>query len=627
MLMAKSRKSTWLVIGAMGVVFGDIGTSPLYAIQAVFGTSHLQLSQTDIIGVVSLIIWSITIIVTVKYIGLMMRANNNGEGGIMALIALLRRTRLSLHAMAFLTLLGLIGVSLFYGDSIITPAISVLSAVEGGKLIVPDFAPFVITVTVFVLALLFLLQSRGTNRIGHLFGPVMALWFVVSAVAGAVSIAHSPVILSAVLPSSALGFFVTHPAQGFLAMGAVILAITGAEALYADMGHFGRPAISRAWLLIVFPALLLNYIGQGALIIRQPDAVNSSYFLLFPSWAYIPIVLLATAATLIASQSVISGAFSLTRQAVQLGFAPRLTILHTSRDEIGQIYVPTLNWLIAVLVLWIVILFGSSANLAAAYGMAVSGTLIISTILLLILIRKSWRWSYLVIIPLGILFLSVEATFVASGLSKIIHGAWLPIGIAIAGFVMLTTWYKGHTIISRERARAEGTLRAFVQHLRRTHIPRIPGYAVYLGHHVGNAPLALHETLEQLHEMHEKVVVVTVQTSNKPHVPEHSRIIFDGLGHPDDGISHITLQFGYMDTPNVPHALETARDKSPETAFDPSEVTYFTSISQPVIVRNHRMARWRKALYLFMDRNANNPSTYYKLPLDRTVEMRTFLEL
>jgi KUP system potassium uptake protein len=348
---------------------------------------------------------------------------------------------------------------------------------------------------------------------------------------------------------------------------------------------------------------------------------------LFPPWAQLPVIILATAATLIASQAVITGAFSLTRQAVQLGFAPRLTIRHTSREEIGQVYVPALNWLIAGLVLLIIVAFGTSANLAGAFGMAVSGTLAIDTILLLVIMRRAWHRPFIIVAVTGLLFITIDLLFLSSSASKLLHGAWLPITIALAGFTLLTTWYKGHTIISRERHRAEGTLQSFVTRLHHTHIPRIPGYAVYLGQHIGNAPLALHETLDQLHEVHENVVVVTVQTSDTPHVPERSRVVFDGLGHPDDGISHVTLQFGYKDIPNVPKALEVARTKSPEVDFDPYTATYFTSIGQPTIVHNHRMAKWRKLLYLFMDRNANNPSDYFKLPLDHTVEMRSFLEL
>lgn len=625
--MAKKQHSSLLFIGAIGVVFGDIGTSPLYALPAIFGASKFTLDAADVIGIISLIIWSVIIVVTIKYVGLMMRANNNGEGGITALIALIGRTSIGAQKKILLTMLALVGISLFYGDSVITPAISVLSAIEGTKLILPDLAFLVIPITILILAGLFLLQSRGTGNIGKLFGPIMVAWFVVSAAAGFAQIIHYPQILQALLPYEAIAFFVNHPAQGFIAMGAVILAITGAEALYADMGHFGQAAIRRSWLLLVFPALLLNYLGQGALVIHHPAAIVSSYYLLFPDWLHIPAIVLATVATLIASQAVISGAFSLTRQAVQLGFAPRLNVQHTSRQEFGQVYVPALNWLMAILVIAIVLFFGSATNLASAFGMAVSGTLAIDTLLLLVVIRTLWKRPIAVVILIGLLFVSLDALFLTSSATKFIHGAWLPITIAVISFTLLATWYKGHRIIMRERARVEGSLFTFVEKLRHSHIPRTPGHAVYLGHHPGNAPLCLHETVEQLHELHERVVIVTVQTSDKPHVPESSRIIFDGLGHPEDGISHVTLKFGYKDTPNVPRALEAARDNKTEIDFDPYQATYFTSRSLPFIVPNHRMAKWRKALYVFMDRNANKPSDYYKLPLDRTIEMRSPLAL
>jgi KUP system potassium uptake protein len=627
MIMSKNRKAGWLFVGAIGVVFGDIGTSPLYALQAIFGVSHLEFTSADILGAISLIIWAITLIVTIKYVGLVMRANNNGEGGIMALVALMRRTGISQHKKVTLTLLGLVGVSLFYGDTVITPAISVLSAVEGTRLVMPQFGPYIIPITLVFLAGLFLLQSRGTGSIGKLFGPIMITWFLVSALGGFSQLVQYPRILEALLPTTAISFFIAHPLAGFIAMGAVILAITGAEALFTDMGHFGRPAISKTWLFFVFPSLLLTYLGQGALVTLHPEAIHSAYFLMFPPELHIFVIVLATAATLIASQAGISGAFSLTRQAAQLGFLPRLTIRHTSVDEAGQVFVPLFNWILAILVFTTVIIFGSSANLAGAYGFAVCGALAVDTVFLLVIMKNTWRYPFIVTILAGLVFLIVDALFLSSSLSKLLHGAWYPLFTAVIGFVVLTTWYKGHTFISRERARTEGSLLSFVRKLRDSDTVRTPGYAVYIGHHVGNAPLALHETVEQLHELHEKAVIVVVQTSDKPHIPERSRVIFDGLGHPDDGVSHVTLQFGYKDSPNVPRALEVARDKSPEVDFDPYDATYFTSISQPVIVKNHRMAKWRKVLYLFMDRNANNPSSYYKLPLDHTVEMRSFLEL
>ncbi len=625
--MIKKRQAGWLFVGAIGVVFGDIGTSPLYALQAIFGSSGLTLSTADVTGIISLIIWAVTFVVTFKYVGLIMRANNKGEGGIMALIALVRRTHIAHKYKALFTLMGLIGVSLFYGDSVITPAISVLSAVEGTKLILPEFAQFTVPITVIILAGLFILQSRGTGAIGKLFGPIMVTWFVVSALGGLAQLLHYPPILAALLPTTAVEFFINHPAQGFIAMGAVILAITGAEALYADMGHFGRPAIRRAWLLLVFPALMLNYLGQGALVIQHPEAITSSYFLLFPASLQLPVIVLATLATLIASQAVISGAFSLTRQAIQLGFAPRLMINHTSREEIGQVYLPALNWLIAALVLMIVVTFGTSTHLAGAFGMAVSGTLAIDSILLLVIMRVVWRQSLFTVGLAGILLLSVDLLFLTSSTAKLLHGAWLPILIAVAGFTLLSTWYKGHTIVSRERRRQEGPLLTFVNKLHHTPIARIPGHAVYLGQHAGNTPLALHATLEQLHELHEHITVVTVEITDTPHVPQPSRVVFDGLGHPDDGISHVTLQFGYKDIPNVPRALETARTRSPEVDFDPYEATYFLSLSEPTIVSNHRMAKWRKQLYVLMDRNSATPTNFFKLPLEHTVEMSSFLEL
>ncbi len=627
MSMATKRQAGWLLIGAIGVVFGDIGTSPLYALQAIFGVSGLALTSSDIQGTISLILWSITLIVTVKYVSLLMRVNNHGEGGIMALVGLARQTNLSKRRTLWLTLIGFLGISLFYGDGIITPAISVLSAVEGTKLVFPAAAPFVVPLALVILTGLFALQARGTGTIGKLFGPIMILWFVVSALGGLGQIINHPFILNSLLPTTAFSFIFEHPVQSFIAMGAVILAITGAEALYADMGHFGRTPIKRAWLWLIFPALTLTYLGQGALVSVHPEAITSAYFLLFPDWLHLPVIILATLATLIASQAIISGVFSLTWQAMQLGFLPRLNVQHTSRYEFGQVYIPFLNWIMFALVIAIVIAFASSKNLAAMFGLAVSGTLAIDTILLLFIMRKIWHQSYAVIIITGFILLGLELLFFASSSLKFIHGAWVPAVVAVVGFTILSTWYKGHEIIKRERIKMEGTLVGFVAKLHRTRIPRTKGHAVYLGHHAGNAPMALHATLDQLHELHEHVVVVTVNTTDAAHVPEHSRAIFDELGHPDDGISHVTLKFGYKDIPNVPRALEIARDKSPEINFDPYTATYFTSIAQPVVVHNHRMSKWRKLLYIFMDRNANNTSSYFKLPLDRTVEMSSFVEL
>jgi len=625
--MGKKRHSGWLFIGAIGVVFGDLGTSPLYALQSIFHVSGLSLTPSDVQGIISLILWSVTLIVTVKYVSLLMRADNHGEGGIMALVGLVRHAEKRRRRMILFTAIGLIGISLFYGDGIVTPAISVLSAVEGTKLVFPAATPLIVPIALLILTGLFVLQARGTYAIGRLFGPIMITWFVVSALGGLYQILQHPDILASLLPTTALSFVLEHPLQSFIAMSAVILAITGAEALYADMGHFGRTPIRWAWLCVIFPSLVLTYLGQGALVSTDPSTIVSAYYLMFPDWLYLPVVILATFATLIASQAIISGVFSLTWQAVRLGFLPRLNIQHTSRFEFGQIYVPVLNWIMLALVIIIVVSFGSSANLAAMFGMAVSGTLLIDTIFLLIVMRKIWRSSMIYILMVAVFILGLELLFVAASSTKIIYGAWVPIVVALISFTVLSTWYKGHQIIQRERKEEEGTLDNFVSRLQRAKVPRVKGHAVYLGHHAGNAPMALHATLDQLHELHERVAVVTVETTDAAHVPERSRVVFDELGHPNDGISHLTLRFGYKDIPNVPHALELARTKSPEVDFNPYTATYFISVTQPIIVHNRRMNRWRKQLYLFMDRNADNSSKYFKLPLERTIEMRSFLEL
>lgn len=627
--MGKKRQSAWLFLGAIGVVFGDIGTSPLYALQSIFHVSGLEFTPQAISGIISLILWAITIIVTIKYVFLLMRVSNHGEGGIMALVGLVRRTKPSKKHLSLFTVVGLIGISLFFGDGIITPAISVLSAVEGTRLIFPEASPFVLPLALIILAGLFFVQSKGTGTLGRIFGPIMLTWFLVSAAGGLNQILLYPEILASLLPTTALGFVFEYPLQAFVALSAVILAITGAEALYADMGHFGRKPIQFAWLLIIFPALTLTYLGQGALISTHPEMITSAYFLMFPDWLHLPVIVLATIATLIASQAIISGVFSLTWQAIRLGFLPRLRVEHTSRYEFGQIYIPLLNWTMFILVVAIVIGFGSSKNLAAMFGIAVAGTLIVDSIFLLIIMRRLWHTPLFIIFITGLAIVGLELLFLSASSIKLLHGAWVPVVVAIVGFVILSTWYKGHQIIRRERSEEEGSLKDFVNRLHRTKIPRTHGHAVYLGHNSGNAPLALHATLDQLHELHEHVVVVTVQTADIPHVADKSRIVFDALGHPDDNISHLTLQFGYKDIPNVPHALELARKttKSPELNFNPFTATYFTSATQPLIIHNHRMARWRKKLYIFLDRNADNHTQYFKLPIERTVEMRSYLEL
>lgn len=625
----KKPATSALALGALGVVFGDLGTSPLYTLEAIFGRHHLLISQSSVYGLISMILWSVTIVVTIKYIGFLMRADNHGEGGIMALVALVRRPDNARKRRGLMILLGLAGIALFYGDGAITPAISVLSAVEGISLSLPSFTWLILPITVVILLLLFSLQQRGTGSIGKLFGPVMLAWFIVSGLGGLSQIISHPGILQALSPWQALGFFINHPLATFLAMGGVILAITGAEALYADMGHFGRNPITRAWLIAVFPALLLNYMGQGALITANPSAISSPYFLLFPVGLQLPVVILATAATLIASQSVIAGVFSLTRQSIHLGFAPRLTIKHTSSEEIGQIYINALNWVLCAVVILLVLAFRSSASLAGAYGMAVSGTLAIDTFLFLSAMRLSRNWSWSKLLPVALLLLPLDLLFVSSSLSKFIHGGWVPILIAAISLVALTTWTKAHRLMNLERERMEGSLDDFVSAIRHNHnLTRVPGTAIYIGHHGGVAPLALKATLEDLHELHENVIVVTILTLGVPHVPAKERVSLDNLGSASDGITHIILNFGFKDIPNIPLALETAQKEDKlEKNFDPYKVSYFVSRSKPAAGVSQHISRWRKALFGLMVRNAATPTDYYKLPLEHTLEINAYVPI
>jgi KUP system potassium uptake protein len=614
-----------LTLGALGVVFGDIGTSPLYALQTVFTADDHAVHTTagDVYGVISLVFWSITMVVSVKYVTFIMRADNGGEGGIMALTALVERARVK-RAMTKLTLvtLGILGASLFYGDGAITPAISVLSAVEGVKVAVPSLHSMVLPATVAVLTVLFAIQRFGTRLVGNLFGPVMALWFGVLALTGAVEIAKHPDVIRALSPSYGAEFLVNHGHVAFIALGSVVLAVTGAEALYADMGHFGRSPIRRAWFALVFPALTLQYLGQGALIVRSPKAISSPFFLLMPGWAQVPMVLLATVATVIASQAVISGAFSVSHQAVQLGFLPRLTIRHTSRKEPGQIYAPAVNGALFVVVIAIVVGFGTSAALASAYGVAVTGTFILNTILFLAVARLLWHARRTRIALGAAVFLTVELTFFAANLTKIVHGGWLPLAIAALVFVVLMTWRKGRHIVSANRTREEGPLQGFVDKLaaREVKVRRVPGTAVYLNANPHTTPLALKANVEHNHVLHERVIIVSIETEGVPHVYHADRLTCDELGHAGDGITGLNVRFGYQDAPNVPAMLKLAiRRELLERTIDLHETVYFLSQITIVATNARGMNPWRKRLFLALARNAANPVVYFRLPDHRTV--------
>jgi KUP system potassium uptake protein len=617
-----------LTLGALGVVFGDIGTSPLYALQAVFTSDHhhVHTNQADVYGVVSLVFWSITMVVSIKYVTFIMRADNDGEGGIMALTALVQRARTKrARTMVMLVTFGILGASLFYGDGAITPAISVLSAVEGLKVAVPSLHSLVLPITAVVLSVLFAIQRYGTKLVGDLFGPVMALWFGVLALTGAIEVAHHPDVLRALSPSYGAKFMLDHVGVAFIALGSVVLAVTGAEALYADMGHFGRSPIRRAWFLLVFPALTLEYLAQGSLILRSPKSISNPFFLLLPSWAQLPMVLLATLATVIASQAVISGAFSVSNQAVQLGFLPRMTIRHTSRHEVGQVYAPAVNALLWVIVIAIVIGFGSSTALASAYGVAVTGTFILNTILFLAVARLLWQEPRRLIALGAVVFLSVEVTFFAANLTKIVHGGWLPLAIAAASFLVLMTWRKGREIVSINRAREEGPLDQFIAELqsREDKPTRVPGTAVYLNSHKDTTPLALRANVEHNHVLHERVIIVSVRTERVPHVYHADRLHCEALGEArgaTSGMTAMSVSFGFQDAPNVPAMLKLAiRRDLLERTLDLETVSYFLSQITIVPSRAGGMNPWRKRLFLLLARNAASPVLYFRLPDDRTV--------
>jgi KUP system potassium uptake protein len=621
-----------LTLGALGVVFGDIGTSPLYAVQTIFSADHhaVKPTETDVYGVMSLVFWSITMIVSVKFVTFIMRADNDGEGGIMALIALvmtagLKRRRVQLALVA----VGLFGVSLFYGDGMITPAISVLSAVEGMEVVSPSLESLVLPITIAVLTVLFLIQHYGTHVVGRLFGPIMAVWFVVLGVAGLGQIVGDPAILRALSPTYAFDFFTAHMGIAFISLGSIVLAVTGAEALYADMGHFGRKPISRAWFALVFPALILNYMGQGSLILDQPSAIDNPFFLLIPHWGRVPMVVLATVATVIASQAVISGAFSVTRQAVQLGFLPRLSIRHTSSEEIGQVYAPAINWGLYVAVVVLVVGFGSSAKLASAYGIAVTGTLTIDTLLFLVVVRSLWRKPLWMAIVGGVVFLTIDLLFLSANLTKIFHGGWFPLTIGAAVFVVLTTWAKGRELVTANRLEEEGPLKDFVDevHEMRPPIVRVPGTAVYLNVRRETTPLALRNTVEHHHTIHESVVIISIETTKVPYVDESERLVIDDLGYQDDGIQHLTARFGFQDSPNVPRLLQLAEDRGLECEIDAANASYFLSHVTIVPTTAPGLARWRKRLFVALARNSASPVEYFQLPRDRTVTMGSQIEL
>ena len=615
-----------VIVGALGVVFGDIGTSPIYTLQTVFNPADphpVPLDEANVYGVVSLIFWSVMLIVTFTYVTLVMRADNHGEGGIMALITLLRRgagTRGHRTAIA-LGFLGLFGAALFFGDSMITPAISMLSAVEGLKTIEPDLKDWVVPITAVITVALFSVQRQGTAVVGRFFGPVMIAWFVAIGACGIGGIAADPGILAALSPTYALGFISGHFHIAFFALAAIVLAVTGAEALYADMGHFGRRAIVVGWLGLVLPACTLNYFGQGALLLRDDNVHSAPFFLLAPEWARLPMVLLATAATVIASQAVITGAFSVVSQAVQLGYLPRLRITHTSAKAIGQIYVPWINWALMVSVLTLVFAFETSAALAYAFGMAVSGTITITTLLFLYYARQQWKWPLGLLVVGGGALLVVDVMFFAANLTKLVHGAWVPLVIAVFAFTVMTTWQRGKHLVTASRREIEGPLRPFIDELadREPPLTRVPGTSVFLNRSDDTTPLALRANVEHNHVLHEHVIIVSVETLPVPRLTPDQRITVDALGYRGDGIVHVTVNAGYMERLDVPAALRMLPTEVIEGGVDLDRASFFLSHLELIPGDSTDMMGWRKRLFVATALLTADAAGYFNLPQDRTI--------
>ncbi len=612
-----------LALVALGVVFGDLGTSPLYTEQVIF-TTHRAAAQTTaagVYGIVSLIFWSLTIIVSFKYATLIMRAHNRGDGGILALTALIRRCRPA-HGLILVTL-GIFGASLFLGDGMITPAISVLSAVEGLKVAEPGVSHLVVPIALAILISLFLIQRRGTGAVGTLFGPVMLLWFAVLAILGIREVMHHPAVFQGLSPTYGARFLVDHGGAAFLTLGSVVLAVTGAEALYADRGHFGTAPIRISWFAIVLPGVLLAYLGQAALILSHPGTIRNPFYLLVPSWGRFPMVLLASAATIIASQAVISGSYSVAKQAVQLGFLPRLKITHTSK-EAGQIYVPAVNWALCLGVVALVLIFQRSSRLAEIYGVAVTGTFILDTVLFLVVGHVMWSVAKWKLAVLGTLLLIVEGSFFAANLAKVEHGAWLPLLVAAVISTVMLTWRRGQVIVSRNRTEKEGSLEQFLDGLANQDPPlrRVPGTAIFPNPSKDTTPLALRAEVEHTHALHEKVVVISLDRVSVPNVDPDDRFVVTRMGHGLFQIFHVVDRVGYRDETNIPRALALARKQGLlDRNLDLEHASYFVSRIAITPTDAPGMKLWRKKLFVALARNAASPIEAFGLPTERTVMM------
>jgi len=619
-----ATRSLGLLVAAVGVVYGDIGTSPLYTLKEVFtGGYGVPVNHDGVLGILSLILWSLLWVVSFKYVMFILRADNQGEGGTMALTALARRATAAYPRLrSLMVVCGLIGASLFYGDSMITPAVSVLSAVEGMGLAFDGIDHWVVPISLVVLVVLFLVQKHGTDKIGKLFGPIMVVWFLALAALGVHGISQTPEVLKAFNPGWAVNFFIVHPGMGVAILGAVVLALTGAEALYADMGHFGRKPIARAWFALVLPALVLNYFGQGAILLQNPEAARNPFYLLAPGWALLPMVGLATMATVIASQAVISGAFSLTRQAIQLGYIPRMQIQHTSSDEQGQIYIGAVNWTLMVGVVLLVIGFESSGALAAAYGVAVTGTMLMTTILVSAVMLLLWKWPPVLAVPILLGFLFVDGLFFAANVPKIVQGGAFPVLAGGVLFLLMSTWKRGKQILVERIDEGGLPLPVFISSIRVQPPHRVEGTAVFLTARADAVPHALLHNMLHNQVLHSQVVLLTVVSEDRPRVPEQERFEVEAYG---DGFFRVLLHFGFMDEPDVPAALKLCH--LDELDFSPMRTTYFLSRETVIASRLEGMSRWRGNLFAFLLKNANGNLRFFNLPLNRVIELGTQVEI
>lgn len=613
-----------LSLTALGIVYGDIGTSPLYAMRECFHGPHaIAPTEDNIFGVLSLIFWALIIIISIKYCIFVLRADNRGEGGILALTALATPIKIvSKSERRVLVVLGIFGAALLYGDGIITPAISVLGAIEGLNVATPLFSPYVVPLTIAIIVGLFLIQSRGTAKVGRLFGPVMLAWFIVLSVLGIMQIVRHPSVITAFNPMHGVNFFLREGWHGFLVLGTVFLVVTGGEALYADMGHFGKRPIRIVWYTVVMPALMLNYLGQGALLIENPAAAENPFYRLAPGWALYPLIVLATCAAIIASQALISGAYSLTMQAIQLGFMPRLRIEHTSSTEMGQIYIPGLNWALMIGCIAIVLGFGSSSNLAAAYGVAVTATMVITTILLAVVERDKWGWSLPLVIGLSGFFLIIDLAFFGANIIKIPHGGWFPLVVGALIFLLMTTWKKGRRILAARLLSRAHPIEDFLRDIAKNPPVRVPGTAIFMNGTAAGTPPALMHNLEHNKVLHERVVLLTVKTKQTPYVEAEARVQIESLGHE---FYRMIINYGFMEDPDVPRVLENLEPPAPR--LDAMNTTFFLGRETVIAGKYPGMMMWREKLFAVMSRNASSATAYFCLPPNRVVELGSQIEI